>query len=52
MLVDQYVNALLRDAVLADAVWELWNAGVFTDTEAAQAWVRVAALRPKADIRA
>jgi hypothetical protein len=36
MLVDQYVNALLRDAVLADAVWELWDAGVITDSEAEQ----------------
>ena len=45
MLVDQYVNALLQDAVLADAVWELWNAGVFTDSEAEQVWSRIAALR-------
>jgi hypothetical protein len=32
------MEALLRDAVLADAVWELWDAGVFTDSEAAWVW--------------
>ena len=37
-----FVEALLVDAILADAVWSLWNAGVITDSEAAQAWVRVA----------
>ena len=42
MLARLYVEALLIDSVLADAVWELWDAGVFTDSEATQAWVRVA----------
>ena len=42
MLVRLYVEALLIDSVLADAVWELWYAGVFTDSEAAWAWVSVA----------
>ena len=47
-----YVEALLTDSVLADQVWELWNAGVITDSEAVRAWGRVAALRLEADIRA
>jgi hypothetical protein len=38
-----YVEAPLRDAILADAVWELWHAGVITDREAEQVWSRVAA---------
>ena len=38
MLVDIYVEALLADEVLADQVWELWNAGVITDEMAAWAW--------------
>jgi len=43
MLERQYVEALLVDAVLADAVWALWDAGVITDADAARAWMRVAA---------
>lgn len=39
MLVDKYVEALLADEILADQVWELWNAGVITDEIAAWAWV-------------
>jgi hypothetical protein len=35
MLTRLYVEALLIDSVLADQVWELWNAGVITDFEAA-----------------
>ena len=45
MLVDQYVDALLSDAVLADAVWELWIAGVITDSDAARAWWLVSSAR-------
>ena len=37
MLVILYVEALL-----ADQVWELWNAGVITDDLAALAWWMVA----------
>lgn len=33
-----YVEALLRDAILADGVWELWNSGVITDSEAERVW--------------
>ena len=42
MLDRLYVETLLADERLADAVWELWNAGVITDSEAAWAWVTVA----------
>jgi hypothetical protein len=33
-----FVEALLADEVLADQVWELWNAGVITDEIAMWAW--------------
>ena len=36
------MEALLADAILADAVWELWHAGVITDSEAERVWSRVA----------
>ena len=42
MLVDQYVEALLRDERLTDAVWELWNAGLLADAEAASLWGQIA----------
>jgi hypothetical protein len=35
MLTEIYIEALLVDEVLADCIWELWNAGVITDLEAA-----------------
>ena len=38
MLVDLYVEAILVDSILADEVWELWNAGAITDEMAAWAW--------------
>ena len=37
MLTRVYIEALLVDAVLADAVWALWDAGVITDDLAAWA---------------
>ena len=37
-----YVEALLVDEILADQVWELWNAGVITDGEATWAWFMLA----------
>jgi hypothetical protein len=45
MITDPYVEALLVDAVLADAVWELWNAGVITDEVAEWAWCILASVR-------
>ena len=42
MLVEQYVNALLRDTFLPGAVWELRNAAVITDDLVAWAWCMVA----------
>lgn len=33
-----YVEALLADPILADQVWELWDAGVITDEMASRAW--------------
>ena len=38
MLTELYIEALLADEFLADAIWELWNAGVFTDDLAGVAW--------------
>jgi hypothetical protein len=35
MLTEIYIDALPVDDVLADYIWELWNAGVITDLEAA-----------------
>lgn len=43
MLTELYIEALLVDEVLADQVWELWNAGDITDGEAEQVWSRVVA---------
>ena len=42
MLTRLYVEALLVDSVLADQVWELWDAEVITDDQAARAWWNVA----------
>ena len=44
MLVEIYIEALLADEVLADHVWELWNAGVITDEMAAWAWLATSRL--------
>ena len=38
MLTDLYIEALLVDENLAEAIWELWDAGVTTDSYAARAW--------------
>ena len=38
MFTEIYIEALLVDLVLADEVWELWNAGIITDADAAWAW--------------
>jgi hypothetical protein len=37
MFTELYIEALLVDEDLADQVWELWNAGVITDSLAAWA---------------
>ena len=37
------LHMLLADPILADAVWELWNAGVITNDVAAYAWTTLAA---------
>ena len=42
MLVEIYIEALLVDSVLADEVWELWNAGLISSDLAAWAWWLVA----------
>ena len=36
MLAEFYIEALCVDSVLADEVWELWDAGEITDSEAAR----------------
>ena len=51
-LASAYLDAVAVDADLAKAVFLLWRAGVITDSEAEEVWARVAALSPKADIRA
>ena len=33
-----YIDALLRDADMADEVWELWNVKLIVDDLAAMAW--------------
>ena len=38
MLTRLYVEALLADEETADAIWELWDAGVITDDLAAIVW--------------
>ena len=43
MLAEIYIEALLIDEVLADQVWELWNAGVITNDLAAWGWGILAA---------
>ena len=42
MLVETYIEALLADEVMADHVWEVWNARLIDDDQAAQAWLRIA----------
>ena len=39
MLTELYIEALMVDAVLADLVWEAWDAGVMGDQLAAMAWL-------------
>ncbi len=38
MFTQLYIEALLADKVLADQVWELWDAGVITDDLATGEW--------------
>ncbi len=38
MLTEIYIEALMVDEVLADQVWEAWEAGVIDDGLAAVAW--------------
>ena len=38
VLVEMYIEALLADSVLADDVWELWDAGFISDEIVAIAW--------------
>ncbi len=42
MLTEIYIEALLVDEVLADQVWEAWDAGEIDDLAACRAWLRVA----------
>ena len=41
MLLRLYVEALLVDAVLADAIWELSEAGLIPDEVAGALWLSV-----------
>jgi hypothetical protein len=38
MLTELYLEAVLADEVLADQVWELWNAELISTEVAALAW--------------
>ncbi len=38
MLTEIYISALLADEILADQVWEAWDAGEIDDVLAAWAW--------------
>ncbi len=42
MLTEVYIEALLVDEVLADLVWEAWDAGLIPDDAAALAWLLLA----------
>ena len=39
MLTDLYIDALLVDENLADQVWELWDAGLISNTVALIGWI-------------
>jgi len=41
MLTRLYIEAPLVDSVLADLVWEAWEAGLIPDEKAALAWLQV-----------
>ena len=41
MLTELYIEALLVDEELADQVWELWDARLIPEREAALAWRRI-----------
>ena len=41
MLTEIYIEALLVDEVLADQVWEVWDAGEIDDQIACIAWVLI-----------
>ena len=42
MLARIYIEALLVDEYLADAIWELWNAELIPHEVAAWAWLMIA----------
>ena len=41
MLIELYIEALLVDEDLADAVWELWDSGVIDNELAEIAWLNI-----------
>ena len=41
MLTELYIEALLVDEVLADLVWEFWDAGEISDQVAALLWTHL-----------
>ena len=43
MLTEIYIEALLVDEVLADQVWQAWDAGKIDDAVAYTAWILIAA---------
>lgn len=41
MLTAAYIEALLVDAALADAIWEIWSCDLVDDDTAIALWLRV-----------
>ena len=41
MVTHAYIEAVIRDGTLADAVWELWNRGLIDDSLAVWLWLQV-----------
>ena len=38
MITHAYIEAVIRDGTLAEAVWELWNCGLIDDSLAVWLW--------------
>lgn len=43
MLTHAYIEAVIRDGTLADAIWEIWNRGLIDDALAVWLWFQVVA---------
>ena len=43
MLTHAYIEAVIRDGTLADAIWEIWNRGLIDDSAAIWLFFQVVA---------